>query len=469
MNLKKLVRCLALAVVCCAGIGFVQAKSAWHRFEKKPKQQRVLLTVDDLFSKWLTVSNFNAKRAYTEYFSGANYAKIQRFFTKLEKALPTLTQTQIDNITQRLFTNVFVKNRCLATPPGTFMFAGTQYNADKLVDAITTVLANAEVVSDDRLTTITRFLDDQRKAGLQKVIDDAQAVVAQKEAALAALQETDDQEAQEAALHDRDDARQALADAQRVRDVFGIWLLFKQTGFNTFQSPAGLVYGPDMNFGNRIYHVLNHTKAISNKPKHNLFSFSNDKLFAMIDRAWLNKEKALVADRGEYIIEMNELLGTNDETAIKIVVKPDTADLITAFPIGKEDVVAEQERNRQKNENAQEVEQVNAAWPLLKLIGKDTWESPAGLVYRSSCIKEIIDRTVADPENTKRSVFSVPQDRLFEIIDRAWASKQTAVAPGRREYAIDMKEPVGTKGETAIKIMVKPGTVEVSIAFPVKL
>jgi hypothetical protein len=53
----------------------------------------------------------------------------------------------------------------------------------------------------------------------------------------------------------------------------------------------------------------------------------------LIDFAWLKKGSPLPEDPGTYLIELGKIIGTQGETAIKIVVVPETTQLITAYPI----------------------------------------------------------------------------------------------------------------------------------------
>jgi hypothetical protein len=63
------------------------------------------------------------------------------------------------------------------------------------------------------------------------------------------------------------------------------------------------------------------------------FNLPKDKIIALIDEAWLMKSAPLVFDQGAYIINMQRVIGTNGETAIKIIVKPGTAEIKTAYPV----------------------------------------------------------------------------------------------------------------------------------------
>ena len=52
-----------------------------------------------------------------------------------------------------------------------------------------------------------------------------------------------------------------------------------------------------------------------------------------MDEAWSVKGSPLVNDPGAYVVNMNKIIGTNGETSIKIIVRPGTNQIITAYPI----------------------------------------------------------------------------------------------------------------------------------------
>ncbi len=117
--------------------------------------------------------------------------------------------------------------------------------------------------------------------------------------------------------------------AQQEERLFN---LIKQVD-GTYRSPAGLIYGEDPKFGNRIYHVLEHMKEIPNKRYHTLFNTTEDKLFGLLDEAWLKKGPQLANDLGTYVIDMGKVIGTQGETAIRIVTKQSTSQILTAYPV----------------------------------------------------------------------------------------------------------------------------------------
>lgn len=57
----------------------------------------------------------------------------------------------------------------------------------------------------------------------------------------------------------------------------------------TWTSSGGLVYGPDKKFGNRVNHILAHTKPNPNKANHTVFNVDKTKVLGVVDEAWARK------------------------------------------------------------------------------------------------------------------------------------------------------------------------------------
>jgi hypothetical protein len=70
------------------------------------------------------------------------------------------------------------------------------------------------------------------------------------------------------------------------------------------------------------------------KPKHSVFIIKDgSKILRLIDYAWSRRGSPLPDDPYAYIINFKKPIGTEGETALKIIVRPGTSELITAFPI----------------------------------------------------------------------------------------------------------------------------------------
>lgn len=104
-------------------------------------------------------------------------------------------------------------------------------------------------------------------------------------------------------------------------------------GSKAWTSSGGLVYGQGSVHGNRVKHVLAHTVAQPNNPKHTVFKVATPgDVIGLLDRAWAKKKGTVPNDPMSYIIDMGEVIGTAGETKIKIVVNRGTSEIITAYP-----------------------------------------------------------------------------------------------------------------------------------------
>lgn len=101
----------------------------------------------------------------------------------------------------------------------------------------------------------------------------------------------------------------------------------------TWTSSGGLIYGPDKKFGNRVQHVLAHTEPNPNKVNHTIFNVDKTEVLKVVDEAWSKKGAPLANDPGTYVVPMGRVIGTNGETAVRLVVKPGTNEIITAYPV----------------------------------------------------------------------------------------------------------------------------------------
>jgi Mg-chelatase subunit ChlD len=105
----------------------------------------------------------------------------------------------------------------------------------------------------------------------------------------------------------------------------------------TWTSSSGLIYGQGSVHGNRVKHVLAHTVADPSKPRHSVFNVAQDRLLNLIDEAWNARSGVtpILQRNGNevYNIPMGRVVGTQGETSIRIVVKKDTSEIITSFPV----------------------------------------------------------------------------------------------------------------------------------------
>jgi hypothetical protein len=61
----------------------------------------------------------------------------------------------------------------------------------------------------------------------------------------------------------------------------------RSIGQNLWESTAGLRYGLDRRYGNRVAHVLRHTvDDLSRRVPHGVFNGGGSRALAVVDRAW---------------------------------------------------------------------------------------------------------------------------------------------------------------------------------------
>lgn len=106
-------------------------------------------------------------------------------------------------------------------------------------------------------------------------------------------------------------------------------------------SKAGLEFGYDKNYGNRIKHVMAHFEPNPNKLNHSVFSFNKNEIIDVLDETWskvkTNKSLYKVPDNAKdvYVVDLGRKIGTNGQTKIRIVVDPDTSKVTSAYPYSK--------------------------------------------------------------------------------------------------------------------------------------
>jgi uncharacterized iron-regulated protein len=102
-----------------------------------------------------------------------------------------------------------------------------------------------------------------------------------------------------------------------------------------WKSPAGLIYGLDVKFGTRIKHVFAHAVPDLNKKTHTVFSVPQNKILELVDEAWLKRRAPLSSTipgaYEVYLVNMGRVIGSQGENIMRIVVKPGSTNLITAY------------------------------------------------------------------------------------------------------------------------------------------
>lgn len=92
------------------------------------------------------------------------------------------------------------------------------------------------------------------------------------------------------------------------------------------------MYGQGSKHGNRIKHVLDHTVANPAKSKHSVFNVERNKIIGLIDDAWAKRGAHVPGDPGAYVIDMGRTIGTAGERHIRVIVRPGTTEVISAYP-----------------------------------------------------------------------------------------------------------------------------------------
>ena len=140
---------------------------------------------------------------------------------------------------------------------------------------------------------------------------------------------------------------------EEVKKVFGYPNSFDGVGFNgimehigttgawlsqgKWRSAAGLVFdmSPANRQGHRMTHVFTHTVPQWNNrlpSNHSVFSDARQDILIILDEAWRNRPTVDPADPGAFLVDMGRVVGTNGERKIMIIVRPNTSEIITAYP-----------------------------------------------------------------------------------------------------------------------------------------
>ena len=78
-------------------------------------------------------------------------------------------------------------------------------------------------------------------------------------------------------------------------------------------------------------HVLDHLVANSKKAKHSVFNVERNKIIGLIDEAWAKRGAHVPGDPGAYVIDMGRAIGTAGERHIRVIVRPGTTEVISAY------------------------------------------------------------------------------------------------------------------------------------------
>lgn len=136
-------------------------------------------------------------------------------------------------------------------------------------------------------------------------------------------------------------------------------------------------------------------------------------------------------------------------------------------PADNDPAQVQQESSSDEDISSQPEQTVPEASPLpatvpdefLAKVGPETFESPAGLIYRSGSadghrVKHVMTHAVDQPDKPVHGVFIGSQDEIFRLIDEAWETAQERGPPeveksserGRVVYTVNMKRKIGYVG-----------------------
>jgi len=119
-------------------------------------------------------------------------------------------------------------------------------------------------------------------------------------------------------------------------------------------------------------------------------------------------------------------------------------------------------------------DECDACWPTNQIINIDNFKDLTvfleehKLTYDETEIEDL-GYLKSGKEKRQRTFFNISGNELIMLIDEGWLMKGSSLSTDPGAYVIDMKRIIGTNGESAIKIIVKPGTAEIKTAYPIKL
>jgi hypothetical protein len=100
------------------------------------------------------------------------------------------------------------------------------------------------------------------------------------------------------------------------------------------------------------------------------------------------------------------------------------------------------------------------------------WTSPGGLEYETGSpqgnrVMHIFEHLAEDPDKDTHSVFNVDTSQeALDMVDEAWGMHGEPEADDPAAYVVNMGRDVGTRGETNLRIIVRPGTNRIITAYP---
>lgn len=97
--------------------------------------------------------------------------------------------------------------------------------------------------------------------------------------------------------------------------------------------------------------------------------------------------------------------------------------------------------------------------------------SPEGLRYGydkkfGNRVDHVLDHTVQNPQKPIHTVFNTKGDDVLKLVDEAWRRRGMPEPNDASAFVVDMGRPIGTNGETRIRLVVDTSTNDVITAYP---
>ena len=125
---------------------------------------------------------------------------------------------------------------------------------------------------------------------------------------------------------------EGINELEEIVEILDIKNSFKLTynGNGTWTSTEGIIYGQGSRQGNRVLHILEHTKPNPSKPLHTMFNVSKHEVITLVDEAWLLKGTGVLQNNGNvmYEINMGRIIGTNGEDTMIIITNGYTNEIV---------------------------------------------------------------------------------------------------------------------------------------------
>ena len=173
-------------------------------------------------------------------------------------------------------------------------------------------------------------------------------------------------------------------------------------------------------------------------------------------------------ENGETPLDLAIMIG-DEEAILLLSKKPAQAGKVPASAF---------EEKESGNEAGASLRESGELFGGLKLVRKNTLQSPQGIIYGNDkrfgnalihVLSHMFPRLPYLGKDV-HSIFNLPPKKIIALIDEAWAKKGKPKKTDPATYVVNMARKIGTKGETAVTIIVREaGTADLVTAYPTKL